>query len=146
MNEWIQYPRFVGSLLFFPCITVLLVALNLEPAAEGIGTHQQLGLSPCTFWLLLQTPCPMCGMTTTFTHLAHLQFSEGLLNQPFGVVLFGLMLVCMAIGFIDLVTGRGVYKKTYQWIRRNDALFSRSLLLGLILGWIYKICTMQGWL
>jgi hypothetical protein len=94
--------------------------------------------------LLLQIPCPMCGMTTTFTHLAHLQFSQALATQPFGVVLFGGMLFCMIIGGIDLVSGKGLYKIVRRWIRQRQVLFSKALMIGLILGWIYKIWIMRG--
>ena len=40
----------------------------LEPAAAGLGTHQQLGLPPCTVRVLAGVPCPSCGMTTSFAH------------------------------------------------------------------------------
>ena len=40
-----------------------------EPSPPGYGTHQQLGLPPCTFWVLFGRPCPTCGMTTAWAHL-----------------------------------------------------------------------------
>src|SRR3954447_16098360 len=47
--------------------TVLGVACWLRPDPRGMGTHQQLGLPPCTFYLYTDVPCPSCGMTTSFT-------------------------------------------------------------------------------
>ena len=44
------------------------VALWLEPDARGYGTHQGLGLPPCTVRVLFGIPCPSCGMTTSFSH------------------------------------------------------------------------------
>jgi hypothetical protein len=44
------------------------LALYLEPDPRGFGTHQRLGLPPCTFRALLDIPCPGCGMTTSFSH------------------------------------------------------------------------------
>lgn len=44
------------------------VAAMLEPNPRGYGTHQGLGLPPCTFRVLLEIPCPSCGMTTSFSN------------------------------------------------------------------------------
>lgn len=35
------------------------------------GTHRQLGLPPCGLHVLTGRGCPSCGMTTTFSLLAH---------------------------------------------------------------------------
>jgi len=48
---------------------LLAIAAMLEPSPLGHGTHQQLGLPPCTFWVLFGRPCPTCGMTTAWAHL-----------------------------------------------------------------------------
>ncbi len=44
-------------------VVVLGVARWLEPDAKGYGTHQQLGLPPCSSILLFGSKCPACGMT-----------------------------------------------------------------------------------
>lgn len=41
----------------------------LVPSPSGMGTHQQLGLPPCTVVQLLGARCPACGMTTSWAHL-----------------------------------------------------------------------------
>ncbi len=51
-------------------------AYSLNPDPRGYGTHQQLGLPPCTFRLLFGRPCPGCGMTTSFSHFVRGQFVE----------------------------------------------------------------------
>jgi hypothetical protein len=50
-------------------LVLLAVAARLEPDANGYGTHQQLGLPPCTFVTLFGGRCPSCGMTTSWCHL-----------------------------------------------------------------------------
>jgi len=50
------------------------IAFLLNPDPRGYGTHQQLGLPPCTFQLLFGRHCPGCGMTTSFSHFVRGQF------------------------------------------------------------------------
>ncbi len=42
-------------------------SLSLVPDQRGFGTHQQLGLPPCSFRVLFGTFCPTCGGTTCFS-------------------------------------------------------------------------------
>lgn len=74
---------------------VLGAAAWLRPDARGFGTHQQLGLPPCMFEAMVGVPCPGCGLTTSFAHMAH--------GQPlaaFGAHLMGplLFLLTLAVG------------------------------------------------
>jgi len=56
-------------------VTVVFgIALWLDPyqgdaGTYRMGTHQQLGLPPCSFVVLTKYPCPACGMTTSFALL-----------------------------------------------------------------------------
>ena len=70
--------------------TILGVAMWLTPSPTGHGTHLQLGLGQCTFLAMTGYPCPMCGMTTTFTLLAHIHPITAMFTQPFGLVLFSM--------------------------------------------------------
>jgi len=45
------------------------LAAWLTPDARGYGTHEQLGLRPCTFVTLFGWRCPTCGMTTAWANL-----------------------------------------------------------------------------
>lgn len=63
------------------------LALHLEPDARGFGTHQQLGLPPCTVRVLLGIPCPSCGMTTSFSHFIRGQFVEAFHANAAGLLL-----------------------------------------------------------
>ncbi|NBO19844.1 MAG: DUF2752 domain-containing protein, partial [Proteobacteria bacterium] len=53
----------------------------LTPDARGLGTHEQLGLPPCGFYLWYGLPCPSCGMTTSWPHFLTRQNSEILDSQ-----------------------------------------------------------------
>ena len=48
---------------------LLATAAWLAPSSKGMGTHQQLGLPPCTLVQLTGMRCPSCGMTTSWSHL-----------------------------------------------------------------------------
>jgi hypothetical protein len=52
------------------------VAAVLTPEPSGHGTHQQLGLPPCTFSVLFGRPCPSCGMTTSWACLVRGQWID----------------------------------------------------------------------
>ena len=56
----------------------LAAALLLEPARRGWGTHQRLGLPPCTFVVMLGHRCPVCGMTTSWAHLVRGELTDAL--------------------------------------------------------------------
>ena len=131
--------RLAGILLFFPGVFILYLARSLTPDPSGIGTHQQLGLTECGIITLFDIPCPMCGMTTTFTHLAHFQVWEGFVNQPYGTFLFLLNLYTIYIGFLELISPN---KRHVTFIRMLEQRETWTLVIlggGLILSWIYKI-------
>lgn len=60
--------RVAAGLLTLGLVTLLVVARTLSPVAAGLGTHQQLGLPPCSMQVLLAMRCPACGMTTSWSH------------------------------------------------------------------------------
>jgi hypothetical protein len=71
---------------------LLAVAAMLEPNPSGHGTHQQLGLPPCTFWVLFGRPCPVCGMTTAWAHLMRGEWCDAV-RANLGGTLLGLMAI-----------------------------------------------------
>lgn len=136
--------RLVGAALFFPGAAVLGVARWLTPDPSGVGTHRQLGMGGCSVLTLTGWPCPMCGMTTTFSHLAHFQILDGALNQPFGLYLFGATLLCTGAGLADLAHPRGRWRVLLRWVERRETAIAISLLLGMFLGWLYKAALVHG--
>ena len=55
-------------------LALLATAIWLEPDPRGMGTHQKLGLPPCSFKEMFGRPCPSCGMTTSWSYLVRGQF------------------------------------------------------------------------
>ena len=135
--------RGVGAVIGVPAWSVLGIASWLTPSPNGYGTHLQLGLGECTMLHLTGFPCPMCGMTTTFTLFAHLRPIDAFLNQPFGVVLFSCTLAGAAIGFADVVTGRGYWRKALRWVDKRESRAAAVLMFGMFFGWVYKVLAMH---
>ena len=134
--------RLVGAVLALPSGAVLGIARWLSPSAEGVGTHKQLGLSGCTVLTATGWPCPMCGMTTTFSHLAHLEVGAAALTQPFGVVLFSATLAAFALGTSDLIRPRRRWVRALRTLEPFEVHLAIGLLAGMALGWGYKVIAM----
>ena len=86
-------------------LAVLALARWLEPAASGFGTHQQLGLPPCPMRFFLHVPCPACGLTTAFAHLARGELAASLAAHPLGCPLFLLTCLTPCVAWIGLARG-----------------------------------------
>ena len=133
-NDQIQY----GAVLLLASVTLGL-SRYLQPSTRGFGTHQQLGLPPCTFLLLTGIPCPSCGLTTSFAHAAHLHFLNSFLAQPFGLLAFGLTV--LSIPFTLYLLRRRITWERVIHARPVNRLL-RVLLVLYLLSWFYKIYVM----
>jgi hypothetical protein len=81
----------VASLLLVAIPALFGLAASLTPNPAGFGTHQQLGLPPCSFLTLTGRVCPQCGLTTSFALLLKGRFSDALTANPAGPVLAALL-------------------------------------------------------
>jgi hypothetical protein len=60
-----------------------------------LGTHRQIGLPPCTFYLMTGLPCPSCGMTTSFSFLAHGDVANSVRANAVGTLLAAFLVVVL---------------------------------------------------
>lgn len=81
------------------------IAAVLHPRAQGLGTHQQLGLPPCTVRVLFGQPCPSCGMTTSWANLVRGNVSDAL-RANIGGTLLG-VLAMAGIPYLTISAARG---------------------------------------
>ncbi|MDG1480181.1 MAG: DUF2752 domain-containing protein [Myxococcota bacterium] len=109
-----------------------------------MGTHRQLGLGGCAILTATGLPCPMCGMTTTFTHLAHFHLIDGTLNQPFGLFLFLGTVLAAGVGLLDVLMPAARWRTVLGWIERRETAVAVFLLVGMGLGWLYKVVMVKG--
>lgn len=135
-QDWIQYSAVAGL-----AIALLLIARLLRPSAEGVGTHQQLGLPPCAFLHFTGLPCPSCGLTTSVSHAAHFHFYESLFTQPFGFVIFILVSLSVPLS-IYAIYRRIPWSKLASFRGRKAALY--LMIVVFLLSWLYKIAAMKS--
>ena len=99
LQPWLWGSVVAGSAL------VLAVAALLEPDPRGHGTHTQLGLPPCGFWLLTAARCPGCGLTTAFAHGIRGEWVLAAEANPFGLLLFALVCATIPLGLLGIIRG-----------------------------------------
>lgn len=83
----------------------LVVVRTLEPDRSGHGTHQQLGLPPCTFVVLFGRRCPTCGGTTAWANLVRGRVADAF-SANAGGALLGLIAIA-AVPWLLLSSWRG---------------------------------------
>lgn len=133
--------RLVAAVGACAVLGVLIIAAWLKPAAEGHGTHEQLGLHPCTWASVLGSPCPTCGMTTSFAHAARADFVASFLTQPFGFLLALASATGFWIALHIAVFGSTMGRPIAAFMGRRLLWISLAALLA---AWAYKIATWQG--
>jgi hypothetical protein len=82
------------------------LAATLEPDSRGYGTHQRLGLPPCTTRALLGIPCPSCGMTTSFANFVRGRFFQVTRANASGVLLAAVCAVQLPWIAVSVARGR----------------------------------------
>jgi len=90
--RWLE--RLVIVLAGSVLLGLLITAARLTPSPRGMGTHQQLGLPPCTIVALYGIPCPSCGMTTAWAHLLRGHVVAAVRSNAGGAMLAVLAAMC----------------------------------------------------
>jgi hypothetical protein len=130
--------RAIAALVALVCLAVIATACWLTPSETGFGTHRQLGLAPCGWAVTFGKPCLTCGMTTSFTMMAHGRVMDSFLAQPAGAIL-------------SILTAAFFWPAAHQAVlgslalQRCGVLFSGRMLwiggIGLATAWAYKLVT-----
>ena len=112
------------------------LARSLEPSPRGYGTHQQLGLPPCTFRMLVGIPCPSCGMTTAFSHFMHFDLVGCCRANPAGLLLALFCAIQIPWGIGSVFAGRllGVHRPA-----DTALIWMVALMAAGVLHWIYLL-------
>jgi hypothetical protein len=111
-------------------VGVFAVAVRLDPYDDGKvwleGTHQQLGLPPCTFKTLTKLPCPSCGMTSSFALFVRGDLWNAARANVVGagMALIGLVMVPWCVV--------SAWRDRWLWVRRIEPVIIRLTVLFLI--------------
>lgn len=124
--------RWLLALLGIGLSSLLVTAFLLQPSSQGYGTHQQLGLPPCTFVALYGRRCPACGMTTSWSHLVRGQLPSALAANVGGTLLGGIVLLVAPWSLASAARGR-------WWLIRPDD----TLIISLIV--LVSVVTVSDW-
>jgi hypothetical protein len=129
-----RHVRLLGLIVALPAAAVLVTAAAIHPDARGYDTHTQLGLPPCGLLQRTGMPCPTCGMTTAFAHMARGHILAALRAQACGTALFLLMLAAALAGTAQVIggwnlLGRLRFRMWWLW----------ALLAAATAGWAIKM-------
>ncbi|GMW01320.1 MAG: hypothetical protein AMXMBFR84_24570 [Candidatus Hydrogenedentota bacterium] len=128
--------RLIACLMSLAFLSVIALSMWLTPDKRGYGTHEQLGMPPCGMMYWLGVPCPMCGMTTAFTFMAHGEISNASQTQPAGAV--GFVACCLlAVAAAACVIRPSWF--SYIFEGQAAAWMFRFGLVVVMLAWTYKI-------
>lgn len=121
-GTWVS--RITWAILFSGPLAVLITAALLTPVDTGNGTHMQLGLPPCGFFVYTGYPCPGCGLTTAFAHMIRLELSGAFHANPFGILLFLATAAMVPLALLGIVRRMPV-------IDTLDRLHAEKIAIGL---------------
>ena len=107
-----------------------------EEAFRALGTHTQLGLPPCGFLSLTSLPCPACGLTTAFAHLARLELTSAVRAHPLGVPLFICTVLLLPLSLVCCVRAQPV-ADTLTRLRLGP--LAAMMAVSALLSWIARI-------
>ena len=110
-------------------LALLVLAAILTPDRRGFGTHERLGLPPCTFFRLTGYRCPSCGMTTAWSHLVRGGVADAFRDNVGGALLG---LAAMVLGPWALISG-GRGRWLWRPLGERAVLIAVSLLTAVTL-------------
>jgi hypothetical protein len=128
--------RLLAALVGIGLMAVLFLAGNLRPDPRGWGTHEQLGLPPCTLKALTGWRCPACGMTTSWSLAV-----QGRLAEALRVHVSGTVLAVVAAGVSVLALAVAVRGRWFAWQMSDTAMAVCGLttIALVIVEWIWRL-------
>ena len=117
-------------------LALLGTAWRLQPDSTGFGTHQQLGLPPCTIVSLFGIRCPSCGMTTSWAHFVRGDLVASVRANVGGALLAAIALVTGPWLLLSGVFGRWLLKTPEDW---NVIATSLLVLTVTLIDWSVRL-------
>ena len=82
-----QPVRWSFAALALALAAMLVIARSVEPDPRGYGTHERLGLAPCSFLASTGRPCPACGATTAVAEVVRGRWGRAWRANPAATLL-----------------------------------------------------------
>ncbi len=130
--------RLRGAVVLALAVAAMVVAGMLRPDLRGVGTHEQLSLPVCSFAARTGWPCPTCGLTTSLAAMAHGNVGLAFRAQPFGVVVFMVLVAAALAGGVELLSAWPILGRV-----RPRLWWVAAAVGGVLLGWVVKLAV--GW-
>ena len=115
---------------------LLVTAARLSPSPQGLGTHQQLGLPPCTFRVVFDNRCPACGMTTSWSHMVRGHVVDSLRANVGGALLAVMALVAAPLLLASALRGRWIVRPPGEWAA---VAITGSVLVVTMIDWTIRM-------
>jgi hypothetical protein len=137
-----DFPRLSPSrqisvgLLGLGILVLLVVAGRLEPDPRGFGTHEQLGLTPCSFYRWTGRLCPTCGATTAWAHLLNGDWPAAVRANLAATAAAGVALVVGPWLLVSAVLGRWMVVKPSP---RGLLISATALSVVAVLDWLGRV-------
>ncbi len=128
--------RAMLAILGFGLLTLLIVAKFLTPNPMGLGTHQQLGLPPCTVRFFFGVRCPSCGMTTSWASLLDGDVVGSLNANCGGALLCLISIVTVPVTLWMTWTGRG---SNHGWFVKFGLVGMLTALVISLIDWVVRL-------
>jgi hypothetical protein len=122
--------RWLLAFMAVGLLAALATAVCLRPDPRGLGTHEQLGLPPCTFHVLVGRCCPFCGMTTSWTWLMQGNVWQAARANAGGVLLAVAAIVAWPWLLASAVRGRWVGVRPGQRVLAVAGLVAGIVILA----------------
>lgn len=117
-------------------IAILALAAWLRPDPNGMGTHTQLGLPPCTMSSLTGLRCPGCGMTTSWALVMDGDFETAIGTNLGGTLLCLLSMISAPWLLAMAISGQRSRGNWFPWF----AMLGVAAALGIaIIEWIWRL-------
>lgn len=130
------YTRVVLVVAATGLAVLLALAAYLQPSERGFGTHQQLGLPPCSFRVWFGFRCPSCGMTTAWSQMMHGRPIRAVQANSAGAMLCVVVLVAVPCLFVSGVRGRWIVRPPGEF---TLAVGATAFVVVALLDWLIRL-------
>ena len=114
------------------------VAGRLEPDPRDHGTHQQLGLPPCSYFAVFGRRCPTCGMTTAWAYLV-----RGRVPAAFRASVGGALAAVLALAAVPWLLASAFRGRWLGWVpdSMRVAWVLAAVCAVTLIDWVVRIWT-----